>query len=674
MIGGSIGSKTPTANHSTPSATLLESMSLKNTKTYLYWGIFAIILSLSILLLLCAALITDFDSDELSSVIRAQNADNFLEHIQNGVLPDGHPTGIQTIIWLGTRFGGWSPILFRIIWVAFTIIGNLYFKKWLSQISEAAGYSETTSNWISLFGFAFISLMWWPVSMGFWLRPYAPGYSVFMVFLFHFEQLHFKKYAWIWTAVCLGILGYIHYFALLTALVYFIVSWGWEFKKIHLKTVLKIGVLSLFLNLPQLAIVFHQFQLGGLNWLGPPTPDFFFNHLNYISGNSRWFQGIIVVFISLGLLFQKRNWSNAFIKNWLVWVIVFIILYGYSIFRKPVLQHNALYFAFPLLVSVASELIITVIESFKFKIKNRILTKTAILSFTSVGFMALMVFNILFEKLQFADVRIHDRYAEPFRVYSNYHLVNTENSMLLVDGPLDVLNYHKNNLIHTENNSDTNIQFIQLIQNPPKKNQNVNQIWLDWANGLWGKDTLILALNAGSNMNILNILHYESQRCHLPWGRQSWVHRTVGGEIQCFGRNKTKNQDFNPKFNQRKTIIPKIWNEPVFIDLTSLQINKYDLIGVRFTSPTINTDSIKLVSALFKEGFNKAQIQYDYRWEPGNSNHEIYLTLKLIDIPEWTEKSTLRLSLESAAVMNLTTADLKYEVQIIPGNPFTYGI
>jgi len=320
------------------------------------------------------------------------------------------------------------------------------------------------------------------------------------------------------------------------------------------------------------------------------------------------------------------------------------------------------------------ELIISGIESLKFKIKNRILTKTAILSFTSVGFMALMVFNILFEKLQFADVRIHDRYAEPFRVYSNYHLGNMKNSMILVDGPLDVLNYHKNNLIHTENISDTNIQFIQQIQHLPKKTQNANQIWLDWSNGLWGKDTMILSLNAGSNMNILNILNYKSQRRNLPWGRKPWVQRTVGGEIQCFVRNKNKIGDLNPKFNQRKTIIPKNWDEPVFIDLTSLQINKYDLIGVRFTSPTINMDSIKLVSALFKEGFNKVQIQYDYRWEPGNSNHEIYLTLKLIDIPEWIEKTTLRLSLESAAVMNLTTADLKYEVQIIPGNPFTYGI
>jgi hypothetical protein len=319
--------------------------------------------------------------------------------------------------------------------------------------------------------------------------------------------------------------------------------------------------------------------------------------LNYISGNSRWFQGIIVVFISVGLLFQNRNWSNAFIKNWLVWVIVFIILYGYSIFRKPVLQHNALYFAFPLLVSVVPELIISGIESLKFKIKNRILTKTAILSFTSVGFMALMVFNILFEKLQFADVRIHDRYAEPFRVYSNYHLGNMKNSMILVDGPLDVLNYHKNNLIHTENISDTNIQFIQQIQNPPKKTQNANQIWLDWSNGLWGKDTMILSLNAGSNMNILNILNYKSQRRNLPWGRKPWVQRTVGGEIQCFVRNKNKIGDFNPKFNQRKTIIPKNWDEPVFIDLTSLQINKYDLIGVRLTSPTINMDSIKLESA-----------------------------------------------------------------------------
>lgn len=61
-------------------------------------------------LLLFSAWVSDFDSDELSSILRADQSENFIQHINLGVLPDGHPAGIQTFIWLGTHFGGWSPL------------------------------------------------------------------------------------------------------------------------------------------------------------------------------------------------------------------------------------------------------------------------------------------------------------------------------------------------------------------------------------------------------------------------------------------------------------------------------------------------------------------------------------------------------------------------------------
>jgi len=768
-------------------------------------------------LLFFSAWVSDYDSDELSSILRANQADNFLQHIQLGVLPDGHPAGVQSFIWFGTHFLGCSPFFFRLIWVIFTILGNIYFKKWLYKVAKGQGCEEHIANWISMFGYAFISLMWWPLSLGSWLRPYVPGFAVFMFFLNQFELLRNKRNSWILTGIFLGLLGYIHYFALLTGLVFFIVSWGWEFGFKSTKTFIKIGAIAITINLPQLFVIQHQFQLAGLNWLGKPTPNFFIEHLQYITGNNFWIQWIFLFAIVLRLILIPPKWNSTFIKNILIWLCVFIVLYTYSIFRKPVLQHNALYFAFPLFISFFIEMLVALLNFINQKINlfqskytpiptettnnnpiinlfqskynpiptettnNNPITNLFKKQFNSMGELVnsiililgilLLLNNTIFEKLYFAEIRIHDRYTEPFRIVKDYKLNERPKIQILMDGPEDVLNYHKSHFLQHQSTIN-NLNFIQSLYHPQKKNTNPsgihslpkssklevnsiptqqsknhstqqsryptevyfnktraeskinpNQPWLDWTQGLWGQDTLLLALNSGSNLNILNILNHRSRRINLPWGRKHRVHRTVGGEIQCFVRNTAKagifvnpdsgklkvsnsrknsfankelsksvveNKDFTNKSvaeNMNSKSIKRFnipSNSYIFIDLKPFSIQPYDLIGVRFTSKNSTLDSIKLVSALFKEGFNKAKIQYDYRWEQGSNDSCIYLTLKLIDIPEWNQNSSLRLSLEVSGTLQSDNGSISkdlldlenclYEIEILPGNPFTYGI
>ncbi len=783
-------------------------------------------------LLLFSAWVSDFDSDELSSILRANQSENFIQHINLGVLPDGHPAGIQTFIWLGTHFGGWSPLFFRLIWVLFTVLGNIYFKKWLYKVAKGQGCEEHIANWISMFGYAFISLMWWPLSLGSWLRPYAPGFFVLMIFLYHFEQLKSKSSSWIWTGIFLGLLGYIHYFALLTGLMFFWVSWGWDFGFKSSNTFIKIAAIAIIVNLPQLLIIQHQFQLAGLNWLGKPSWQFFWEHLQYITGNNIWIQWVFFFVFALRLILIPPKRNSIFIKHFLTWFLVFIVLFAYSIFRKPVLQHNALYFAFPLLISFFTEMLVAFLNLINQKIqqlqskhsaittdfhnqsssennftfnpigskvqnqtiknfeesptetsnKNTIHTlfnkqinsKGEIINFfILICSILLLLNNTYYEKLYFADIRIHDRYAEPLRIVKNYKLNERPQIQILVDGPIDVLNYHKSHFLQHPKTIN-NLFFIQSLYHPTKdetnpleintlsktrilevnsiptqqskyhsaeqsksryptqvyfnktraeSKSNPNQLWLDWTAGLWGFDTLVLALNSGSNLNVLNILNHRSRRIPLPWGRKYWVHRTVGGEMQCFVRNTAKARSFvNPDSEKLQVSISKknssankelsksvVGNkdfpnksvaekmhkksikrlnlrsiEPIFIDLKSFSIQPHDLIGIRFISKNSKLDSIKLISALFKEGFNKAKIQYDYRWEQGSNDSCIYLTLKLIDIPEWNQNSSLRLSLEFSETLQsnngsmsrdlLNLENCSYEIEILPGNPFTYGI
>lgn len=666
---------------------------MKRLEHIIHRLIFGIVFLLSFILLNTSAWISDFDSDELSAIIRATKSFHFAEHLQIGILPDGHPAGIQTVIWLGTHFGGWNPAIFRLIWIALTLIGNVYFKKWMYQLALKNGESKLSAVWISLLGYAFISLMWWPLSLGTWLRPYAPGFSILMLFFYHFERLQLNHRNWIWSAVFLGLLGYIHYFALLTGLVFFVFSWGWDYRFNSSKLFFKIGLVALIINLPQISVIFNQFQLAGLNWLGPPTPHFLIHHFKYICGNNNWILWIFIASILVNIFFQNRNWKNGFNRNGLIWVLVLIILYSYSVFRKPVLQHNALYFAFPLFISKAVESIFSIFNwigaylTFNqsnnkaipshsaINIFNKLPKESYLKSVFAMCFILLSLNNTLFEKRHFSEIRLHDRYAEPFRVYKNEQLNLSKNSMLLIDGPVDLLEYHKQDFLGTSIKTD-NLLFIQKLNTVPQKKS--NQLWLDWSNGVWGKDTLVLALNSGSDVNILNILNHCSKRISLTWNHKKWVHRTVGGEIQCFVRKKANGENSNSILGNKKMAQYRVLSldstASVFVNLNTFKINSYDLIGIRFISNELKLDSIKLVSALFKEGFNKARIQYDYRWEQGSTDSCIYLTLKLIDIPDWDHQSILRLNLESANPQLKEFTDSRIEIEIIPGNPFAYGI
>ena len=655
--------------------------------------IFGFVFILSLILLSSSAWISDFDSDELSAIIRATSSTHFAEHLQIGVLPDGHPAGIQTVIWLGTHFGGWNPVVFRFIWIALTLIGNVYFKKWMYQLALKNGESKPSAVWISLIGFAFISLMWWPLSLGSWLRPYAPGFSILMLFFYHFERVKLNSRNWICSSIFLGLLGYIHYFALLTGLVFLVFSWGWDFRFNSTKLFFKIGLVALIINLPQISAIINQFQLAGLNWLGAPSPHFLIHHFKYITGNSTWILWLFIAVLLVNLLIQNRNWRNSFNRNAIIWLVVLAILYCYSVFRKPVLQHNAMYFAFPLLISKVVESIYSVLNwilpylTFKNQRNTAIHSNSSINIFTkmiskttlkSVFVLCIILFslnNTFFEKHYFSEIRVHDRYAEPFRVYKNEQLNLSKNSIFLIDGPVDLLEFHKQDFLGSLIKTD-NLLFIQKLNTIPQKKS--NQLWLDWSNGGWGKDTLVLAVNSGTNVNILNILNHRSKRISLPWNHGKWVHRTVGGEIQCFVRQEASGINLSSFFGnkeiEQKRVLSLDSNASLFVNLNSFKINSYDLIGIRFISNKLKLDSIKLVSALFKEGFNKARIQYDYRWEQGNSDSCIYLTLKLVDILEWNNESTLRLNLESANPLHMPSTDSRIEIEIIPGNPFTYGI
>ncbi|MCX6177755.1 MAG: hypothetical protein NTZ00_10445, partial [Bacteroidetes bacterium] len=96
--------------------------------------------------------------DELSAVFRAISTSNdFQSHLERGVAVDGHPAGLQTIIWWWISAAG-SDVLWPRILTALFSIGVLW------QFHRMAK---------TLFGFeaafwavAMMGLLWWQANMG----------------------------------------------------------------------------------------------------------------------------------------------------------------------------------------------------------------------------------------------------------------------------------------------------------------------------------------------------------------------------------------------------------------------------------------------------------------------------------------------------------------------------
>ncbi len=319
--------------------------------------------------------------DELSAVFRAMQAKDWHAHLHQGVAVDGHPAGLQTLIWFWISANGADVFIPRLFTSLFSM-GVL----WQLHGMAKRHFDVETAYWaVSLMG-----LMWWQAGMSIWIRPYVFGLPFVL---------------WSWDLV-LGVLkhrnvqgdvmlpermglfslklggalagaAYIHYFAGLTAGASFIALLLLQPKikpnpsehtqGLHPSYILFLPVtVAVLLYLPHLPITFAQFQLGGLGWLNQPKPEFLYNFLQFATGHSI---PILILFVGAYLYaiqFQfriaylpkpaslKRILQQPTILLTLGFLLVFAFGYIYSVVRAPILQNNALYFSFPLIILVAA--------------------------------------------------------------------------------------------------------------------------------------------------------------------------------------------------------------------------------------------------------------------------------------------------------------------------------
>ncbi len=285
-----------------------------------------------------------FAHDEFSALFRTQFS-SFSELIQYGVMPDGHPAGIQVFLYYWVQLVGMNEWAIKL---PFTLAGIASI--WLTFKIGKAWFNETTG----LLASTLIAGLQYPIMYSITARPYISGMYFGLMMVYCFTRL-VKETSnrpiihWIGFVLFGALCAYNHHFSLLFAGL--VVVFGTLLVPKHLRLKYLLASLGMaVLYIPHLSIFFHQLSGGGVEgWLAKPTQEFFKNFVQYLFHGSFTLILIVGALVGLGIATSgKPKWQW---KKWTFFLAISIlpalIGYIYSIRVNSVLQYSVLIFGFP---------------------------------------------------------------------------------------------------------------------------------------------------------------------------------------------------------------------------------------------------------------------------------------------------------------------------------------
>ncbi len=284
--------------------------------------------------------------DELSAICRL-NFDNFHDLIEQGVIGDGHPAGVQVFMWLWSKMFGTSAIAIRL---PFLLMGIASIP--LMYVVGCRWYGE----WPALLPAAVVAVSQYTVFYSILARPYIAGFFLLLCLLYFWTRILLdKEYKWYWLvlfALFAALCAYTHYFCLLSAFLLGLAGLFFVDRQ-HIWHYLVACLCAMLLFLPHWGITsFMMFEVKGIgSWLGKPTPIFIIEYLRYLSHHSMVV--VLVAIVGYLMVFSgkdvRRN-RKLIVVSLLIWVLPLVIGYLYSVLVNPLLQYSSLFFVFPLLL------------------------------------------------------------------------------------------------------------------------------------------------------------------------------------------------------------------------------------------------------------------------------------------------------------------------------------
>lgn len=306
-----------------------------------------LILLLGFVLRFTGSIIHSYSNDELSAVTRLR-FENFSDLMEYGVKTgDMHPAGVQVFM----KF--WS-------FVAGTDEGPMRFPFVIFGVCSIFMIFKIGNEWfnrkVGLYAAALLAVLYFPIMNSEYARPYSPGLLLaLLVGYYIYKVLFIQKSKWK-NSMLLGILFalgmYTHYFSFL--FVGFVGITGLFFiNHNNWKPLVAAGLVGILLFLPHYAITDYHLNVGGLQWLAPPSGTWLFEFL-FFAFNSSWvFIILLLVALSFGLFIrgdETRFKKSPIILSTLWFFGTFVVGFVLSYLSTPVLKFPVMLFAFPYLL------------------------------------------------------------------------------------------------------------------------------------------------------------------------------------------------------------------------------------------------------------------------------------------------------------------------------------
>ena len=294
-----------------------------------------------------------FMHDEFSALLRTR-FDNFHDFIQQGVMPDSHPIGVQAFLWLWVKIFGWSELWVKLPF-ALMGIGSVYLIYLIGR--------QWFNRKVGLFSAAFFAVSQFTVFYSQLARPYSAGLFFVLLMAWFWYKIVFDKKPeigiYIGFALSAWACSLIQYFSIAQAGLIFLTG-VFFLPKERRKAYWLSGIAAVILFAPTLPIFYQQLFVSGSigGWLSAPKVTFLTDFLHYTMNYSTLFMFAVGIIILLPIILGKRDKSQNPLR-WagMAWfVIIFGIAFAYSLFREPIIQHSTLIFSYPFVIIVAFSL------------------------------------------------------------------------------------------------------------------------------------------------------------------------------------------------------------------------------------------------------------------------------------------------------------------------------
>ena len=295
-----------------------------------------------------------FMHDEFSALLRTR-FDNFHDFIQQGVMPDSHPIGVQLFLWGWVKLFGmsefWVKLPFALMGIGSIYLIYLIGRQWFNRK-------------VGLLSAAFFAVSQFTVFYSQLARPYSAGlfFVLLMAYYWHkivFEDKKPKFGIYVGFALSAWACSMIQYFSIAQAGLIFLTGLFFLPKE-RRKAYWLSGIAAVVLFAPTLPIFYQQLFVSGSigGWLSAPKSTFLTDFLQYTMNYSMLFMFAVGIIILLPLLLGNRaKRSNPLRWAGIAWfVIIFAIAFVYSLLREPIIQHSTLIFSYPFVIIVAFSL------------------------------------------------------------------------------------------------------------------------------------------------------------------------------------------------------------------------------------------------------------------------------------------------------------------------------